>query len=67
MRGKLDDSLGLREEKREKKGAHKAVRVCISLSLPARQMHGSQCSPAEIFLCRANMCAAYLYMFLIWG
>lgn len=61
MKGKLDDSLGLREEKREKKGgAHKAARVCISPSLPAFQMHGSQCSPSEMLLCGANMCAAYL-------
>lgn len=33
MKGRLDDSLGLWEEEREKKGAHKAVRVHQHLSI----------------------------------
>lgn len=33
MKGRLDDSLGLREEEREKKGAHKAVRVRLHFSI----------------------------------
>lgn len=37
MKGKLDDSLGLREEKRGG-GGHKAVRECASPSPPACQM-----------------------------
>lgn len=40
MKGRLDYSLGLREEEREKKGAHKAVRVRLHLSIMA------QCAPA---------------------
>ncbi|KAJ4935024.1 hypothetical protein JOQ06_007803 [Pogonophryne albipinna] len=40
MKGRLDYSLGLREEEREKKGAHKAVRVRLHLSIMA------QCVPA---------------------
>lgn len=60
MRGKQDDSLGLREEKKEKEGAHKAVRVCVPASLPACQMRGSLRWPSEPFLCGANMCAALL-------
>lgn len=39
MKGSLDDSLGLWEEEREKKGAHKAVRVRLHLSIMA------QCAP----------------------
>lgn len=33
MKGTLDDSLGLREEEGEKKGAHKAARVCLHFSI----------------------------------
>lgn len=33
MKGTLDDSLGRREEEREKKGAHKAARVCLHFSI----------------------------------
>lgn len=36
MKGRLDDSLGLWEEEREKKGTHKAVRVRLHLSIMAR-------------------------------
>lgn len=38
MKGRLDDSGGLGEEDRERKGAHKAVRVSLPLSIITR--HG---------------------------